>query len=493
MLQNKFKRGLLIAISTLSAIVLIVGCGFLCWRYILDSLADEVTIEVGDHVSGNDFVTLKLPFSAELETDLSELDLTVPADHPVRLRYCGKTCYSILKVRDTVSPSGTTQELTAFYTQPPTPSDFLVSIDDKTAVTVSYATEPDWELEGTQTVSLLLTDQGGNTTLLSSTLTLIFDTTPPEISGTEDKRIYLGHELDLLTGVAVTDDLDPEPTLIVDDSKVDLTKAGVYDVTYIACDACLNTTEESITVTVIYDDTPPEILGVRPLSAYVGRTVSYRSSIIVSDDTDASPVLSIDSSQVDLSTPGTYPVVYTAKDAAGNITTFETSITISEAPEDFAELDVIYAAADEVIAEIIHDGMTTREQVETIYTWVKRNCIYSDRTDKTDWQQAAYQVLTKGYGDCFAYYSISRLLFDRLGIPNLTVQRSEGTWRTTTHYWNMVSIDGGKNYYHYDACPRDKYTLQVCLATDAVLEWFNTQVHDYYTYDKSLYPATPKE
>lgn len=491
--QNKSKRGLLIAVIVLLAIMLVAEVCFVSWCYILNSLAPEVTIEVGSSVSGDDFVTLNLPLSAKLETDLSKLDLTVPGDHPVTLRYCGATRSSILKVRDTVSPNGTTQDLTAFYTQRPEPSDFMTNINDMTAVTVSYATEPDWELEGQQTVSLLLTDQGGNTTSLSAGLTLIFDTTAPEISGAEDKKIYLGQELDLLAGVSVTDDLDPEPSLSMDDSGVDLTQAGVYEVTYTAVDACLNSVVVTTTLTVIKDDTPPEILGVRALTAYAGSTVSYRSNVIVSDDTDESPVLTIDSSQVDLSQPGTYPVIYTAKDGAGNVTTVESTITISQQPDGFVELDVIYEAADKVIAKIIKEDMTTKQQVQAIYKWVLNNCWYSNHTDKTDWQQIAYQMLSKGSGDCFGFYSVTRLLFERLGIPNLTVQRSEGTSRSTTHYWSMVSIDGGETYYHFDSCPHPKPSHNMCLVTDSVLEWFNSQVKDYYTYDKSLYPATPEE
>lgn len=494
MFQKRSKNQILTAISILEAVLLIIGCGFLAWRYMVNSLASEVTIEAGTSVSGNDFVTLGLPFSAKLETDLSDMDLTVPGEYCVTLRYLGATRSSILKVQDTVNPSGTTQDLTAFYTQRPDPSDFLANIDDKTAVTVSYVTEPNWGLSGEQQISLLLTDQGGNTTVLSATLTLIVDTTAPEISGAEDKKIYLGQDLDILAGVQVTDDLDAEPSLIVDDGGLDLTKAGVYQVTYTARDACMNTTEKTITVTVIHDTTAPQLFGVRPLSVYVGRTVSYRSNILVTDDTDDAPMLSIDSSQVDLSKPGTYPVIYTAKDCVGNVTTVETTITVSAAPSSFVEMDVIYQAVDKIIAKIITDGMTTRQQVEAIYSWVRSNCQYINHMDKTDWQQAGYVMLTKGQGDCFGFYAVSRLFFERLNIPNLTVQRSEGTSRNTTHYWSLVSVNGGETYYHYDSCPRSVYrNVKVCLVTDAVLEKINTQAKDYYTYDKSLYPAVPKE
>ena len=66
------------------------------------------------------------------------------------------------------------------------------------------------------------------------------------------------------------------------------------------------------------DTLPPQIMGVNHLAVFVGSTVSYRSGILVTDDTDPVPALSVDSSRVDLTTPGTYPVTYTATDRAGN-------------------------------------------------------------------------------------------------------------------------------------------------------------------------------
>lgn len=491
--KRKPKRGLVITAIVLLVIILLIECGFLAWKYALGTIVPEVTIEVGGSVTCEDFLTLDLPLPAELETDISSLDLSVPGDHTISIRYCWSSVTSTLKVRDTVSPTGTTQNLTVFSTQRPEASEFVTSVSDMTEVAVSYASEPDWTLEGDQTVNILLTDLGGNTATVTAALTLVFDETPPEITGVEEMKIYLGDEIDLLAGVSVTDDLDSAPVLTLDDSKVDLTQAGVYEVTYTAVDVCLNETVVTTTLTVIKDEQAPEILGVRPLSIFAGSTVSYRANVIVTDDTDSSPTLTVDSSKVDLSQAGTYPVIYKATDGAGNTTSVETTITVSEKPDSFVEESVIFEAADKVLAKITNDDMTTKAKVQAIYKWVLNNCWYSNHTDKTDYMQVAYQMLTKGSGDCFGFYSVTRLMFERLGIPNLTVQRAEGTSRSTTHYWSMVSVDGGETYYHFDSCPHPQPARNMCLVTDATLEWFNGYVKDYYTYDKSLYPATPEE
>ena len=491
--EPKRKRSPLGKIILLVILAMPAGGGFLFWKYVINNVKPEVTIEVKGTVAAEDFLVEQTPLPVELATDLTAIDTAVPGDHTVTIKCCGIPLTSTLQVRDTVAPTGEVRNLTAFSNRIPGAAEFVTQISDETDVTVSYSEEPDSAIEGDQMVTIVLTDLGGNTAKYAATLTILHDETAPEIIGAEDRMIYIGMEAGLLDGITVTDDLDTDPVIVADESAVDLTKEGTYDVTYTAADASGNQTVVTTTITVVRDEQAPQLLGVRPLSIFAGSTVSYRSNVIVKDDIDVSPKLSVDSSQVDLSQPGTYPVVYTATDGAGNTATMETTITVSEAPANFAEADVIYAAADEVLARITNDSMSNKGKVQAIYKWVLNECWYSSDCDKTDWMQAAYQMLDKGYGDCFGFYAVCRLMFDRLGLPNLSIQRSEGTSRSTTHYWSMVSLDGGETYYHFDSCPHPKPAHNMCLVTDETLEWFNGYCADYYTYDKSLYPATPEE
>lgn len=493
--QNKKKKRakgnagkiVLLVVLTLLLVTLLLG-----WKYVLRNIHEEVTIEVGETVTAEAFLIEKLPLPVELETRLNSLDTTVPGDHPITVIYCGLRMESVLKVRDTVAPAGTVQDLTAFSVAFPEASDFVTSVSDMTDVTVAFSEEPNPAVEE-QIVTIKLTDLGGNVTELEAVLTLIFDETAPEIQGASDKTIYIGHEFDLMDGITVTDDLDASPVLNVDDSAFNREAEGTYNVTYTAADASGNESSVTIAITVVDDQIAPEIYGVRALSVYSGGTISYRSNVIVTDETDENPRLSIDSSAVDLSTPGVYPVIYTATDGAGNKTVKETTVTVSEALDSFMDAETIYAAADKVIAKIIREDMSTKAQVQAIYRWVLNECWYSNTMDKTDWLQAAWQMLDRGTGDCFGYYSVTRLLFERLGIPNLSIQRDPSSPRRTTHFWSMVSVDGGLTYYHFDSCPHPKPSHNMCLVTDATLEWFNTHCKGYYVYDKSQYPATPEE
>lgn len=239
------------------------------------------------------------------------------------------------------------------------------------------------------------------------------------------------------------------------------------------------------------DTEAPQILGVNKLAVFMGSTVAYRSGILVSDDTDPAPKLTVDSSQVNLSAPGTYPVVYTATDSAGNATSVETTITVSEAPNTYVDEAVIKETADALLATIVTDGMTPEQQVNAVYDWIEGHCYYIAEFDKSDYMQAAYLMMTTNRGDCYGFYAVSRLFFERLGLPNLTVTRTPNEIRTTNHWWNMVSLDGGETWYHFDSTPHMTYPTRTCLVTDTFLNEFNLLMPNYYYFDHDGFPETP--
>lgn len=142
-----------------------------------------------------------------------------------------------------IPPSGTPAEQTCLTVDTLTPEDFVTNIAGSSSVTVTFAKEPDFTTPGTQEVALLLTDEDGNTTELTATLTVLQDTTPPVISGVADQEILLGETVAYKKGVTVTDDYDENVELEVDSSQVNPAVAGDYLVTYRATDRSGNTAE----------------------------------------------------------------------------------------------------------------------------------------------------------------------------------------------------------------------------------------------------------
>lgn len=276
-------------------------------------------------------------------------------------------------------------------------------------------------------------------------------------------------------------------------TEPDLTVAGDQEVTVLLADAYGNTTELTATLTVILDTVPPVITGVKDILIYQGDAVAYRSGVEVVDDMDEAPKLSIDSSQVDLSQIGTYTVVYTATDASGNTATAEATITVKEKKEGYADLETIYAMADELLPGIVDDTMTKEEQVKAIYKWVKGHMSYSGHSDKSDWHQGAYYAMKHRTGDCFNYFAICKLFFERLGIDNIDVVKVKNYEGDSNHFWSLVSLDGGETWYHFDSTPRMGEGDRFCLVTDAFMDAYSKAHNNCFNRDKSLYPATPEE
>ena len=323
-------------------------------------------------------------------------------------------------VDDFTPPVAQAKNVKVYTPGPLRAEDFVTDIVDASAVTVTFETEPDWSKEGTQAVTVRLTDAAGNSSVVSSSLTYIPDKQAPTISG------------------------------------------------------------------------------LRDIEVYVGGTVSYKKGITVTDDKDAAPKLEVDQSSVNLMQAGVYTVTYRATDAAGNVQTATIKLTVKVKPLSFVEPDVIYARVDALLAQFITADMTDREKAEAVYVWTRRSghigpghFTYSGSTSRhDDYLQAAYEFLETKKGDCFYFFAIQKLMLERLNIPTIDVQKVKNFPEDSNHYWLLVSVDGGKTYYHYD----NVWSWDLCLATDAELAALSAAVESNpFNRDKSLYPATPTQ
>ena len=248
----------------------------------------------------------------------------------------------------------------------------------------------------------------------------------------------------------------------------------------------------------VKDTQAPVITGAKDLEVYVGDAVSYKSGVSVTDDMDAKPELKIDNSKVDLTKPGVYEVTYTATDATGNTCApITVKLTVKVKPENFVDPEVIYAKADSILEKFIRDDMTDREKAEAVYVWTRRSVhlTYGSAPkgfdhESADWLQTAYQLLNKDVpkGDCFYFFAVQKLLLQRLNIPTIDCEKIyDGD---SHHYWLLVSVDGGKSYYHFD----NVWSKELCLVTDAQLNAFSAAVDSHpFNRNESLYPATPTE
>ena len=404
-----------ITVALILALAIIIGVPLL-----VDSLEveyyDVLTVEAGSTVEAKDFLPgneAAERAKAEFITNMDAISTATLGEHPVQIRVGDKQFTSFLRVVDTVAPVAQGKDVTLYNPENLKAEDLVEGLQDATDVKVTVSPELDVNVSTAQQVTVTLTDAGGNTTQVQCNVTIIADKEAPVISGVTDKVVYLGD------------------------------------------------------------------------------AVSYKSGVTVTDNLDENPTLDIDSSKVDLSAVGTYNVTYTATDRANNQTTITSKLTVQEKPDNYVEPEVIYARVDAILEQFITEDMTDREKVEAVYVWTHRgdHLIYGSAPERTDYLQTAYEFLDVKKGDCFWFFAIQKLMLERLNIPTVDVKKVKNFPEDSNHYWLMVSIDGGKSYYHYD----NVWSRYLCLVTDAKLDAFSKSCKNCFNRDKSLYPATPTE
>ncbi len=220
---------------------------------------------------------------------------------------------------------------------------------DLTSKIIVDDSKVDYNKTGSYDVIYSVTDSDGNTTTKTITLTIVRDLTKPgdtltpvigsvpTIDGTKDLTVKLGETIELLDGITATDveDGDLTASIVVDDSNVDYSKTGSYDVIYSVTDSDGNTTTKTITLTIVRDLTKPgdtltpvigsvpTIDGTKDLTVKLGETIDLLANITANDveDGDLTSEIVVDDSKVDYTKAGKYEVTYSVTDSDGNTTT----------------------------------------------------------------------------------------------------------------------------------------------------------------------------
>lgn len=211
------------------------------------------------------------------------------------------------------------------------------------------------------------------------------DTVKPTIAGVKDLEYVIGEELpDFLEGVSATDDIDLEVEVTYDLSEVVLSKPGVYKVIYKASDTAGNQAIEFADLTVVQgeyqneDLTKPVISGVKRINFIIGHDseVDYTSNVTASDDSgDLTDSIVVDSSQVDLTKEGTYKVIYSVSDDAGNETKIVGEVVVFQLANDIPSL--LYLGDDLLT-------WTNKEDNEELLSSIKDNMLAVDSDGETD-------------------------------------------------------------------------------------------------------------
>ncbi len=530
------------AILLLEIIVLLAVGAVLLYKEFNSVVKDSVTVEAGQAVQASEFLTGN-DKEAVFVTDISAISLNNPGYYDIEIKVDGKIYGSTIRVVDTIPPQADARSVISPKGKVLEADEFVTNIIDASEVRVEFKELPDFTRPGEHAVTVVLEDSGNNRTELDSVLFIlnikqsvrveagvaldiapkdfllddlydasfesdiselditapgihevelrvgdkrvtvaveVVDTTPPSCS-VIDREIWLGDSVK--AGDFVVDITDFSEVVVYYKEDPDFNRLGQQEVAVILEDSSGNKTEKKALLFIRQDNEPPVITGAVDRIVYIGQTVSYRTNVSVTDNSSSEVQLEIDSSEVNLRREGVYSVTYKATDKSGN--TSERTIKVTVIEQTVTE-EAVLELADEILSEIITDGMTKRDKAYAIYKWIRNNMIYKSDTLPTDWLKEAYLGITGGGGDCFTFYSVAEVLLTRAGIDNIKVTRVGGR---TNHYWNLINC--GDGWYHFDSCRYIDFK-DTFMMTDAELEQLSKERgRGYYDFDKALYPRTP--
>ena len=285
-------------IMTLLASTLIVGSMTGCGSTKLTK--SSITIELGneDAIKVSDFMDLSKDELKSAKLNTKDVNFFKEGNYKATISYKDKDYDIKVKVKDTVAPKITVSDNIVVQTNNP----------------------------------LHMSDIITNVTELSGNIDASFKDKPKsESTDSTEKTDSTESTEGSATGVIAVGGCN-----LKHNDEITYTKSGDYDNTITVTDDAGNSTDIDIKISVI---DAPVINGISDKTVTVGDTIDYLSGVSASDGkgTDITGSIEVDSSKVDINTPGTYQITYKVTDSYGFSTGANCNITVNEKKEEVAD------------------------------------------------------------------------------------------------------------------------------------------------------------
>lgn len=285
-------------IMTLLASTLIVGSMTGCGSTKLTK--SSITIELGneDALKVSDFMDLSKDELKNAKLNTKDVDFFKEGNYKATISYKDKDYDIKVKVKDTTAPE--------------------VKLSDNIVVQTN--------------TPLHMSDIITNVTELSGNIDASFKDKPKtESTDSTEKTDSTESTEGSATGVIAVGGCN-----LKHNDEITYTKSGDYDNTITVTDDAGNSTDIDIKISVI---DAPSINGISDKTVTVGDAVDYLSGVSASDGkgTDITGSIEVDSSKVDINTPGTYQITYKVTDSYGFSTGANCNITVNEKKEEVAD------------------------------------------------------------------------------------------------------------------------------------------------------------
>lgn len=287
-------------IMTLLASTLIVGSMTGCGSTKLTK--SSITIELGneDAIKISDFMDLSKDELKSAKLNTKDVNFFKEGNYKATISYKNKDYDIKVKVKDTVAPKITVSDNITVQTNTPLHiSDIITNVTELSGnIDASFKDKPKSEsTDNTESVSATENTENTESTESGSASVIA-------VGGCNLKH----------------------------NDEITYTKSGDYDNTITVTDDAGNTSDIDIKISVI---DAPSINGISDKTVTVGDTVDYLSGVTATDGkgTDITGNIEVDSSKVDINTPGTYQITYKVTDSYGFSTGANCNITVNEKKE----------------------------------------------------------------------------------------------------------------------------------------------------------------
>ena len=190
------------------------------------------------------------------QKDLDTINKATPGTYELSSTLSEKTITCAVTVEDTRGPELELKDVQVRKGGTTTMKKFVASAEDKSGIKeVRLLTEMDFTIEGKQTVVIEAEDNVGNVTQKEAVLWIATDFYAPTITGANGAMTLEKNSTpDFMEGVTVRDNQTADCQVEIDTSKLDLTKAGTYYITYTATDSSGNTATVKRKITVNHNE-----------------------------------------------------------------------------------------------------------------------------------------------------------------------------------------------------------------------------------------------
>ena len=285
-------------IMTLLASTLIVGSMTGCGSTKLTK--SSITIELGneDAIKVSDFMDLSKDELKSAKLNTKDVDFFKEGNYKATISYKDKDYDIKVKVKDTVAPKITVSDNIVVQTNTPLHmSDIITNVTELSGnIDASFKDKPKSEsTESTEKTDSTESTEGSATGVIA-------------VGGCNLKH----------------------------NDEITYTKSGDYDNTITVTDDAGNTSNIDVKISVI---DAPSINGISDKTVTVGDTVDYLSGVSAVDGkgTDITGSIEVDSSKVDINTPGTYQITYKVTDSYGFSTGANCNVVVNEKKEEVAD------------------------------------------------------------------------------------------------------------------------------------------------------------